>query len=404
MMFRTGRNPSSPRATTARAAVLALILLGCGCAVTGADRTAVGEDILTRAPLLPTERFGPPGEVPSFEQLLALSDQQRAHFSDFYTAGVNRRHLPHQRIPAYLSRYLNDIDFGNRTLSVAETIDRQTGNCMSLALVTTALAREAGVKVGWQLADTDPVYSSEGTVIYSANHIQVRLYRSRVASTTGYTFAMGGEYLLLDYFTDNLPESGQEVSETQMIALVYQNLGVEAMADDDHARAYWLLREALSHDPANHNIYNALAVLYRRAGDPQTAETLFRFALDEFGDRLIVLRNYRKLLLAAGRRDEAAALEQRLLRLPDPDPYPMLALGDEARDEERYGAALAYYRKAQAIAPYLHEIHWKIAGIHAARGDARSAARELERARRKAMVEDDKQRYAAKLRALAGTH
>jgi len=384
-------------------ALITTAVVAAACAAPGPDSGPRAAAILQRAPALPAEAFGEPVEIPSLDEMIALTDAQANHFRDFYEAGVNRRHPPHKRIPSYLTQHLSEIEFGNQTLDASETIAKRSGNCMSLALVTTALAREAGVKVGWQLADSDPVYSSEGAVIYSANHIQVRLYRQRL-DTTGYTFAMGDEYVLLDYFTDELPERGKALTEQEMTALVYQNLGVEAMADGDDRRGFWLLREALRHDPANPNIYNALAVLYRRIGNHSTAEHLFRFALAEFGDRLIVLRNYHKLLQSAGRDEEAAGIETRMLGLPDPDPYPVLALGDQAFEQGRTGTALAYYRKARDVAPYLHEIHWKIARVYAARGDTRRAERELEKARSKAWVEADKQRYTAKLDALTGTH
>jgi Tfp pilus assembly protein PilF len=187
-----------------------------------------------------------------------------------------------------------------------------------------------------------------------------------------------------------------------MLALVYQNLGVEAMADGELDRAFWLLREGIAHDPANANLYNALGVIHRRAGDAETAEALFRFALSEFGDRLIVLRNYRELLLAAGRESEAGLLQQRMLKLPDPDPYPMIQLGDEARRAGDPDTALAYYRKAGKVAPYLHEIHFRMARVHFELGERARGERQLEKARRKAWAERDKQRYQAKLQALSG--
>jgi hypothetical protein len=41
-------------------------------------------------------------------------------------------------------------------------------------------------------------------------------------------------------------------------------------------------------------------------------------AIDEIGDRLVVLRNYRRLLIAAGRTDEVERIEQRLSPCPMP--------------------------------------------------------------------------------------
>lgn len=382
-----------------RPALLAMVCLGlaAGCAtnIRSIDREALRE----RTPHLNRDLFGEPVPVPDFDEMVTLTPEQEQDFLNFFKSGVNRRFEPHRRIYTYLTRRLADTDFRDQTLPAATTIETRAGNCMSLALVTTAFARLADVDVGWQLAKTDPVYSSEGSVIYSANHIQTRLYKYPLEDTP-LSFTIGQPYLVVDYFTDRLPETGTKLNEQQMIALVYQNLGVEAMADGDFAKSFWLLVKGLEYDPVNANLYNALAVLHRRAGDEDTAEALYRFTLDEFGDRLIVLRNYRKLLLDTNRDEEAEQIRSRIMVLPDPDPYPILRMGDEAAEQGKANTALAYYEKAADVAPYLHEVYLKIARVHQRKGDLKRAERALRKARENAWTDDEKQRYQAKLSML----
>jgi len=377
----------------------ASVLAGCA---THLPRQGDREAVLSRAPAFNNALFGEPVTVPEFSELIALTPQQRAEFLRFFNSGVNSRHEPHQRVYEFLTRRLGDTDFQHRTLPAATTIDTRSGNCMSLALVTTAYARLADVEIGWQLADADPVYSSEGSVIYSAEHIQTLLYRPEF-SLNSHSFAFGRPYLLVDYYTESPPGTGTRLRESEMIALVYQNLAIEALAEGRLRESFWFLRAALEQDAGNANLYNAMAVVHRRAGDAETAEALYRFALDEFGDRLIILRNYRKLLLAQNRVDDAEFVEHRIMRLPDPDPYPLLGLGDEAAEDGKTDAALAYYRRAVEVAPYLHEIYLKIARIHTERGDLKRAERALRQARDRAWAESDQQRYQAKLMAL-GEH
>lgn len=369
-----------------------------GCA-SDAARQLERDALISHAPALNDQLFGERRPVSDFSELVALTPAQQAEFLKFFKSGVNSRFEPHRRVYAFLTRHLADTDFQHRTVPASETIQSRSGNCMSLALVTTAYARLAGIDIGWQLADADPVYSSEGSVIYSANHIQTRLYRQD-RSQTSYSFTIGRPYLLVDYYTDTPAGFGEPLSEAEMIALVYQNLGVEAMADGRLEDSFWLLREGLDHDPANYNLYNALGVLHRRAGDERTAEALYRFALDEFGDRLIILRNYHRLLLTANRNEEAGQMERRIMVLPDPDPYPLISLGDEAAEAGSTDVALAYYRKAVDVAPYLHEIYLKIAGIHADRGDLKRVERALRKARDRAWAASDQRLYQAKLTAL----
>lgn len=394
------RGRAKPRPPVRRISVLlvAAVALLAGCA--GPSPREVQRDaLLARAPALNVPLFGEPVPVPEFSELVALTPEQQADFRRFFLSGINSRYEPHQRVYEYLTRRLGDTDFQQRTLSASTTIETRSGNCMSLALVTTAFARLADIEIGWQLADADPVYSSEGSVIYSADHIQTRLYRPEF-SLTSHSVAFGRPYLLVDYYTDNAPSAGTVLSETEMIALVYQNLAVEALADDRLDESFWHLRAALEYDPANSNLYNTLAVVHRRAGDSRTAEALYRFALDEFGDRLIILRNYRKLLLAENRVEDADRLERRIMVLPDPDPYPLLGLADEAADQGKPDVALAYYKRAAEVAPYLHEVYLKMARIHMQQGDLKRAERALRKARDNAWADSDQQRYQAKLMAL----
>jgi len=375
---------------------LALALAGCASNPADGPATHSGK----HAPQLNTTLFDPPTEVPDFETLIALTPEQQQQFDEFFNAGRLRGMPPNQRIVTYLRRYVEDIRFENTTLDAATTIDRLTGNCMSLALVTTALAEHAGVEIGWQLAYTDPVFSSQGTVIYSANHIQTRLYEEQLQSA-GYSFQVGRGYLLLDYFNNTLPDHGRQLRRHEMIALVYQNLGVEALGAGRLADAFWLLRAGLQHDRENPNLYNALGVAHRRAGDAETAEALYRFTLDHFGEQLLTLRNYRALLRQQRRDEEADRLQARIDALRDPDPYPMILRGDRAARAGRYGRALEHYRDAENIAPYLHEIYLKRAQVYLDLGDHRRAKKELRRARANALADSDQQLYAAKLRALS---
>ena len=399
-----GAKGSKPRpAGIARLLFLAIFVgltlaVSTGCSL-NETRNADRQALLDSAPVLNESLFGRPRAVPEFDTLTALTPEQEAHFLRFFNSGVESSFEAHKRLYTYLTREFSDTQFQPRTLPASTAVKTHSGNCMSLALATTAYARVADIEIGWQLADTDPVYSAEGTIIYSANHIQTRLYH-RNYNRGAATFSLSRPYLLVDYFTGAPPRKGETLRKNQVIALVYQNLGAEAMADGRQEDAFWLLRAGLTHDPVNPHLYNALAVLHRRAGDARTAEKFYRFALEAFDDELIVLRNYRKLLLAMGRVGEADRLEARIMKLPDPDPYPLLRLGDEAADKGKTDVALQHYRKAGEVAPYLHEVYLRIARLLARNGDMKQAEIALRKARDRARDTKDQKMYAAKLATL----
>ncbi len=378
-----------------------LIIGGCGLSPRQAENPTAPLD-RDAMPEMARELFEPEREVARFDELLELTPPQQQQFLAFYHDRDQARMQPHYRINQYLKQRLSGIEFGTRTLPVAETVGRELGNCMSLALVTTAYARLVGVDIGWQLSPARPYYSSQGTVIYSADHIQTRLFAPPYGKSKGFSNANAPlrSYLLIDYFTDERPRRGPTLRENQMIALVYQNLGVEAMSEGRLADSYWLLREALEHDPRSGHTYNTLGVLHRRAGADELAEGLLRHALTLAGEELLILRNLRRLLLSQGRTEEAEQLQQRILALPDPDPYPALARGDQALRAGRLEQALASYREARRIAPYLHEVDQRMAQVYLEQGDLRRARRELQRARDNAIAGTDRRQYQAKLQSL----
>lgn len=376
--------------------IVSTLIAGCGSLST---RQIERETLANRAPELNEQLFGSPRPVPEFSEMLALTPEQQTDFLRFFRSQVKSRLEPHKRLYAYLTQELSDVEFHHHTLPASTAVQTRSGNCMSLALVTAAYARLADIEIDWQLSETDPVYSLEGSVIYSANHIQTRLYQ-RNYSESAATFLFTRSWLLVDYFTGAPPRGGKILRKPEVIAHVYQNMGAEAMTDGRLEDAFWLLREGLSHDTEDPNLYNALAVLHRRAGDEQTAEQLYRFTLDEFGDQLIVLRNYHRLLLNQSRAREADELNNRIMALRDPDPFPLLSLGDEAADSGNLDLALNHYRRAGDIAPYLPEVHLRIARVHAHQGNLRRAQRALREARDRARNTPEKERYEAKLAAL----
>ena len=379
--------------------IAGLLALTAGCAGVGVPDPAERQAMRERAPDLRRDLFEPLPPVPDFAQLVTLTPEQKRAFHNYFDARANRSVRPYRRVYDYLSEQLGDIRFQQHTVGAAEAIQTRSANCMSLALVTTAYARLGGVPIKWQLAHSDPIYSREGSVVYISDHIQTRLYDAdRRPNVT--KIALFRPSILVDYFSEEPARPEQTLREHQMMALVYQNLGTEAIAAERYTEGFALLVRGLEHDPFNENLYNALAVVHRRAGADATAEALYRFVLDQFGDRLAVLHNYRKLLLAQGRAGEAERLQARIMKLPDPDPFPILELGDQAFEQDRLGEALAYYRKAKDLAPYLPRVYSSIARVHERRGNLESAERALADAVEKAPADGEEHRYQAKLDAL----
>ncbi|MGB0514697.1 MAG: hypothetical protein ACPGJE_07645, partial [Wenzhouxiangellaceae bacterium] len=302
--------------------ILALVNAGCATAPPLRDEAPTNAleataEIAVRhpPPVAETALFGPRPELPSFEDMLLLTEDQRSEFLDFFKSPQRTNRSGHRRLVEYLEQRLKPVRFHDVTLGARDALLQGQGNCMSLTLLTTSLARMVDVRIEWRLNRSRPVYSAEGAVIYSSNHIQTRLFNPLIEVTPG-QITLASRVLVVDFFTNGMSIPGRRIKENELAGLVFQNLAAEALADGDLNRAFWLVQAGLEHNPRNSDFYNVLGVLHRRVGALAKAEEFYRFALREFGDELVILRNLYYQLLSRKRTDDAVAIEQRIAQLP----------------------------------------------------------------------------------------
>jgi Tfp pilus assembly protein PilF len=168
--------------------------------------------------------------------------------------------------------------------------------------------------------------------------------------------------------------------------------------------AYWLLRKVIELTPENTGAINSMAVLYRRVGNPDKSEEIYKYAIIHLPGKASLLRNYRVLLLGQERFEEAEKINRSLAELDEPNPFDWLQAGQDAYNSGDFGGAIFFYEKAAEIAPYLHESYAGMARAHYMLGNRMSAQRELKKAQKYSYQKSVQSLYAAKLMALAGEH
>ncbi len=60
-----------------------------------------------------------------------------------------------------------------RTKTAAETFATRSGNCLSLVLMTAALAHQLDLPVVYQSAYLDPTWSRSGDLLFASGHVNV---------------------------------------------------------------------------------------------------------------------------------------------------------------------------------------------------------------------------------------
>lgn len=351
---------------------------------------------------LPSDRFGP--EPPALEphEIFRLTSEQSRDFLN-YLHDPWRASIPaHERVSDYLQFATTDFNYHGDTLAAATTLERGSGNCLSLAILTTALADLAGVEIDYQLMDSAPVFESRGEVISKGVHARSILYDPAWRPEEKMlVFRRPG--IQVDYFPSGAERFIGNLSRQEFVSMYYSNLAADAVAGNDLSAAYWLARKSLQSDPESTAALNTLAVVYRRSGDWATAEALYRHGIDHFRDKVSLLRNYRILLAEQGRSEEASEISRQLDRLAEPNPFDWIHAAQAAHDEGQYREALALYRRAVAIAPYLHESYFGMARSHFELGNVRQAEANLANAIERANRSSTRFLYKAKLLNLRST-
>jgi Tfp pilus assembly protein PilF len=349
-----------------------------------------------------TGPFGQPRDILRVEDIYRLSAEQEAEFLTFFNKPAMRNNPAHQRVWLYLQEITMDFGYQGATYTAEEALRRSSGNCLSLAVLTTALAKLAGVETGYQLVDSTPVFESYGNVVFKAQHVRTKLLEP-VSPQAG-VLVLSRRGLLVDYFPQSNDRFVSNISEAEYNAMFYNNLAGEAIADEDYNQAFWLLQKSLELVPDNPGSINAMAVVHRRVGQLEKAEEIFLYGIENFEDKISLLRNYRVLLEQQGRFDEVKNINRNLALLKDPSPFDWLNAGHDAFGEGNFSEAAFFYRKAVTVAPYLHESHAGLAKAYYKIGKRKDAEREFRKALENSQRQSTRSMYEAKLMALSGNH
>ena len=343
--------------------------------------------------------FGERPAIADESEIYSLTEQQESDFLAFFNDPSQQAISAHERIYAYLLETTSDFDFHSDTRTAARTLDEASGNCLSLAIVTTALANAVDVDTGYLLVDSTPIFERQGGIVSKTIHVRSILYDPAWESEKEGERETSRPGIQFDYFPDDTQRARLigNLRENAYVAMYYSNMAGEALTAGDSDAAFWYLLESLRHDPDNAIALNTMAVVYRRTGNEQMAERIYRYGIDSLPENVSFLRNYHSLLKRQGRDEEAEAISRTIATLDDPNPFHWVNAGRSALSDGEFEEATRHLRRAIRIAPYLHEAHALMAVAHLQMGNPSRSERELRRAMDIAQRESTRSLYQAKL-------
>ncbi len=303
----------------------------------------------------------------------------------------------------WLAEYINAEEGAfqyrdNMTRVASETFNERAGNCLSLVLLTSALAQELGVEVEFQEIEVPPVWDKQGGFYLVNGHINLRL----LPLSHGDTVHMLKRAIQVDF----LPERAvrgfdkKRINKKTVTAMFYNNVAAESLVMGDYDKAYGLLKLGLQAMPSYMPALNTLAVLYRYKGLNQEAETLYKLALEIDNYDMNALYNYAVMLGAQDRLEEWAAVHKRLELERIDNPYYYYDMAQQAYFDKEYQDALLWYKRAVAKADYRHEFYFGLSRAYWQTGDERRAQANMKKALNLSNDENNKLKYQSKLHAM----
>lgn len=257
-----------------------------------------------------------------------------------------------------------------QTLAAPEAFQRRSGNCVSFANLFISLAREAGLRARFQEVELDPVWNSRKETLLVTKHINVVVE----SGPHSYTVDVSGEQIS--------PKAPRRVlTDEEAQALYYNNLGADALVDEDYGTAYaWFLR-AIETYPQLEDSWSNLGVLYARNGQGDAAEKAYLHALALNRREMSAMNNLHGIYADQGRIEEASALQRKVERYRQENPYYLLYLGEEALALGDLGGAERLLRRGIRLRDDIHQLHYALAQVRYLEGDHSGAEASLQRAR-----------------------
>jgi len=376
--------------------MMSLVMILAGCVSNG------DSNIDAVKPPFSDHLFTRPNDLPSPQHIFSLTLAQR-RWLDKTLVPTRHNTLTKQLVDKVLKRDYGLFDYDNSfTRTASQTLSMGQGNCLSMVIMTAAIAKYLSIEFKIHDVKTAPVWDRDGGLYLINGHVNISLKNTPFSrSPTSYVF-LGTGYVTLDFIVNvtrrNL--STIQINEQQLGARYFVNLAADAMVKQRWDLAYWLLRQSIEQHSTYAPAWNSLAVVYRRNNLEELAEQTYKYAMSLDKNNINVVANYALLLEQQGRYDELFEVERRLGLFELNNPYRYFDQADLAFAQQNFKQALSLYKKAIKLSPFVDAFHFGLFRTYMALGLESKAIKSLKLASERSADYSDRARYNAKLAML----
>jgi Tfp pilus assembly protein PilF len=327
--------------------------------------------------LFSDKSFAPATERINAADVFAASDAMKRYLKHDIANLLQVRGVQQGLIDALNSKGQLKVEYdAAKTRNAAQTFDDRAGNCLSLVIMTAALARELGMSVHFQSVFVDETWSRSGGMFFTVGHVNLTVgkryhdIKSRIDDNVMITIDFNPPQ-------ENKAHHTWGIGEQTVLAMYMNNRSAEALARGQVNDAYWWAREAIVQDPTFLTAYNTLGVVYRRNGNTLLAEQALNHALARDPANVQIMSNLAMVLSDQGRDLESKALTDKVERKQPFAPFHFFAIGTEAMKAGDFKTARDMFLRELTRDPYNHEFHFWAAAAFARLGDMAETKRHL---------------------------
>jgi tetratricopeptide (TPR) repeat protein len=377
--------------------------MGLACLLAVASATAADrrpKALFKEQELFDDHAFAAPSVVIDPKQVFALDDTMRQYLHEQMGRELQLKGPRQALFDALYQAGQLKLDYdAAMTRNAREAFAARSGNCLSLVILTAAMAKELGIPVQYQNVFIEDSWSRDADLTYYDGHVNVSLASPRQVGRIANMGQVDGGVMTIDFVSPDALKGrrARVVSEDTIIAMYLNNRSAESLARGQVDDAYWWVRAALRQDPRFYAAYNTLAVVYRRHGDNAHAERLLAGLLAQEPDNVITLTNMVLVQRDLGHAQEAAVLEKHLKEIQPFPPFFFFDQGVAAMKAGEFAKARDLFAREVQRAGHYHEFQFWLAVAELRLGDMRSARTHLELALENSTTADSHDLYAAKL-------
>jgi Flp pilus assembly protein TadD len=341
--------------------------------------------------------FHPAAERISAGDVFAVSDAMRQFLDTELAPQLRANGLQQGFVEALFTKGQLKLEYDTAmTRNAAQAFEARAGNCLSLVIMTAALAKEIGLPVRYRSVWVDDTWSRTGDVYFSIGHVNLALGRRSIEGGLG---PYGDGTITIDFLPpqDLRGTPALIIGEETIVAMYMNNRAAEAYTRGQLDDAYWWARAAIAKDRGFLNAYNTLGVVYHRHGNLREAEYALSYALEREPKNAHIMSNLAGVLGEMGRTAERDALKAKLAQVEPNPPFVFYNRGQKALRDGDFRTARAMFAKEVARAPEYGDFHFWLAVAYVGLGDMGAARDQLDLAIKTSANRSDRDLYAGKL-------